>query len=439
MRGAVTPPAKLGFTVFTTPLAFSLIATVLGLATTPTHAPQKQAEPKPPSFHRPHDEDTRLATQKPALEKFKFAPGKGFEVRSADNRYMLQTSLRVGFQYSLLHPNDGGQTTQAFEVRRFRLNFAGHVFGEHNKFLLQLAFAPRELDVRDGVVRATPVWDAYLNFDHLKSLTVRIGQYRPQYSRERLIQDINPLLIDRSLANAEFNLDRDIGFDIRSEDFLGLERLRYYAGVFMGEGRDVRVRSDFGFLYVARVDVLPFGLFDDYESSDQQRSMKFRASLGAAYAFHDNARRNRGVLGDVPTDGGTTDYHNATADLLLKWAGWYVEAGFLWRDGTRSAGRAVDDMGVPLPVEGARNGLGWFAQTAYLLPEIRLEPALRYSQVRAIGEASSLTDRAEVGCGLNYYFFGHALKAQFDYFRLYDRSAIGTGIDQIRLQLQAAF
>jgi phosphate-selective porin OprO/OprP len=88
------------------------------------------------------------------------------------------------------------------------------------------------------VVHGTPVYDAYLQFEQLRDLTVRVGQYRVMYTRERNIADVNPLLIDRSLVNAEFNVDRDIGLDIRSEDLGGIKKLRYYAGVYLGEGRD---------------------------------------------------------------------------------------------------------------------------------------------------------------------------------------------------------
>ena len=43
-------------------------------------------------------------------------------------------------------------------------------------------------------------------------------------------------MVDRSIVNGEFNLDRDVGLDILSKKFLGTDKLRYYAGIYMGEG-----------------------------------------------------------------------------------------------------------------------------------------------------------------------------------------------------------
>ncbi len=399
----------------------------------------KPAEAKTPSFALPRNEELRLGNAPAEGEAQRFVPGKGLEFKSKDGRFALAMSLRFGFLYSFRHDpaNADAVDQHNFEIRRFRSVFFGNLFGAKNKYFLQLAFAPREMDVRDGVVHGSPVYDAYLQFEQLRDLTLRVGQYRVMYTRERNIADVNPLLIDRSLANGEFNVDRDIGLDIRSEDLGGIKKLRYYAGVFLGEGRDQNKFTDSGMMYVGRFDVLPLGLFDDYEASDVWRLQKFRISFGVAYAFNDRAKKDKGVLGTAPADGGTTNYHNATADLMMKYAGWSLEAGYSWRQGKRNPGSAIDDMGQPIAAALARNGQGWMAQTAFLIPKTRLEPAFRYSGYRGIGE-TSMPDRDEVGAGLNYYFFGHNLKLQADYFHTFTPGMAATGTDLLRIQIQAA-
>ncbi|MBX7084534.1 MAG: hypothetical protein K1X88_35340 [Nannocystaceae bacterium] len=413
---------------------------------TDARAPEPAARPaaaKPSPAGEPWLPPRRGLSLQPstlAVGRATFTPGKGLGLASKDGRFALNLSLRTGFQYTAKHFNDGSAPFQhAFELRRLRVVFWGNVFGEHAKYFFQLALAPRELQLRDGTLHSHPAWDVYMSFDRLRDLTLRVGMYRPQYSRERLIQDINPLLVDRSLANAEFNLDRDIGFDLRSEDFLGLGRLRYYAGVFMGEGRNAERFSDSGLLYTGRIDILPLGLFDDYDSADLARGKRFRMSLGAAYAYMDRAHNDKGVLGDRPADGGTTDMHNATADAVIKFRGLYVEGGYLWRRGKRRPGSAVNDAGVPIPTAAARNGEGWFAQLGFLLPRTYLEPTFRVSQVLGLGPGTALGDGGELGGGLNYYFAGHNLKLQGDYFRIWTDRAVARGFDQVRLQLQVAF
>ncbi len=413
---------------------FPQLALLASLALAPALAPAEAD--KPASFALPRDEAQRLGAAPTDGEAQRFVPGKGIEFKSKDGRFSLAMSLRFGFLYSLKREAESPDLHN-FEIRRFRTVFSGNLFGAKNKYLLQLAFAPREMDVRDGVVHGSPVYDAYLQFEQLRDLTLRIGQYRVMYTRERNIADVNPLLIDRSLANAEFNVDRDIGLDIRSEDLGGIKKLRYYAGVYLGEGRDYNKFGDSGFLYVGRVDVLPLGLFDDYEASDLWRLKKLRVSFGGAYAFHDRARKDKGVLGTAPLDGGTTNYHNTTTDLMLKYAGWSLEAAYMWRHGVRTPGGAVDELGAPIAVTAARNGHGWLVQTALLIPRTRLEPAIRYSGNRGLG-VTSMPDRDELGGGLNYYFYGHNLKLQLDYFHSFDPAKTSAGGDLLRLQIQAA-
>jgi len=385
----------------------------------------------------PRDEEARLGHAPTDGEAQRFVPGKGLEFRSKDGRFALAMSLRFGFLYSFKHDDAESSNQHNFEIRRFRTVFSGNLFGAKNKYFLQLALAPREMDVRDGVVHGSPVYDAYMQFEQLRDLTLRVGQYRVMYTRERNIADVNPLLIDRSLANSEFNVDRDIGLDLRSEDLGGIKKLRYYAGIFLGEGRDQNKFTDSGMMYVGRFDVLPAGLFDDYEASDMWRLQKFRVSFGVAYAYNDRAKKDKGVLGTAPADGGTTSYQNATADLMIKYRGWSLEAGYMWRQGKRQPGSAVDENGLPIGVVAARNGHGWLAQTAFLVPKTRLEPALRYSGYRGQG-VTSMQGRDELGVGLNYYFFGHNLKLQADYFRSIVPEMAAMGGHLLRLQIQAA-
>ena len=152
--------------------------------------------------------------------------------------------------------------------------------------------------------------------------------------------------------------------------------------------------------------------FKDYHEADHNRLMKPRLSIGASYAFVDNAKRNRVIIGSVPEDGGTTDYHNAEADFMFKYAGWSVFGEAFWRQGTRDSGPLEDENGDPIlgdddePIETelARNGLGFMIQTGFLVPKTKLELAGRFGHNQGLGNATSLKQRDEAGGGLSYYF-----------------------------------
>jgi hypothetical protein len=203
------------------------------------------------------------------------------------------------------------------------------------------------------------------------------------------------------------------------------------------------VADDLGMLYVARVEVLPLGIFEDYDETDRKRGKKPRLSIGAAYAYLPRAKGNRGILGPRPSDGGTTETHNVTADVMLKIHGVTLSGEFYWRDGTRDFGATmVDDpvLGpIPAPLETARDGLGWYAQVGWLVPKIDLELGARYGFVRDLGDDSSLPPGDEATASIGYLIHGKALKIVTDYTRGWPASDLDDGTHQGRVQLQAMF
>ena len=105
------------------------------------------------------------------------------------------------------------------------------------------------------------------------------------------------------------------------------------------------------------------------------------------------------------------------------------------------AARGACNPGWPrvarIPVEAARNGLGWYAQAGYMIPRAPVELAARYSQIYALGPAdtTSTGDRQELGGGLSWYVAGHPFKLQADYFRVYN-GRFRDPVDQLRIQVQ---
>jgi hypothetical protein len=272
-----------------------------------------------------------------------------------------------------------------------------------------------------------------------------VGQYKIPFSRQRVISSGDLQLVDRSIVNGEFTLDRDIGVELGSGDLGGWNALRYSAAVYSCQGRNTRNLNDFDMLYLVRVEWLPFGLFKDYKEADLERSEGPRLSLGTSYARLLGAPGVQGTLGSAPDDGGTTDMHLLNADVVFKMAGLSVFSEWMYRDGTRNPGSAttVDGTGAetPVPVEAPRDGFGGMLQVGYLLPGIDFELAARVALVRGVGDDSSLGDRDELGGGVSYYFADHPFKLQADYFRITDRVDDGPDVhaDQTRVQLQVAY
>lgn len=418
-------------------------------ATPPAAAtPPASATPPPPSPFPlgpvPKDDADKRAEAPLDPAKTKWRPGTGLEVKSADGRYSLQFGLFSQLQAPIIHA-PGQDTTVDLTFRRARIILGGNIFSPHLLYKIQLTASPVELGWKNGAIGRSPILDFYFTFDKLRDATFVVGQYKVPYNHQRMLRVTGMQFVDRSSANNEFTMDRDIGVDVRSKDVGGLGHLRYYLGAYLGNGIAIYGPSDPGFAYVGRVEVLPFGQYDDLEEGDHDRSKKPRMLIGGAFAYIDrDPHDNHGFGGRIPADGGKTSTLNATADMQFRWAGFSLESAFFWREATkRTSGGAVDAMGMAIPLVAPRNGMGWFAQGGYMLPRIPIEVGARFGQIIAQGDRTqtSLADQDELGGVINYFFARHMFKLQLDYLRLWnpDLYGIDHGTDQVRLQLQAWF
>jgi len=382
--------------------------------------------------------DDPMATRMVPSENIVYKPGKGLEISSDDGDFTMVTRLRAQQRYTLTE--EAGELSHGFQLRRARLMFKGNVFGKANSYKFELAVSPKDIGLKPaGTISKSPLLDWYFHFGQIRDLNIRMGQYKVPYSHQRVVSSGNLQMVDRSIVNGEFNLDRDLGFDLRSKDLFGLDMFRYYAGVYMGEGHSSYAEGDLGMMYLARVELLPLGLYKDYVEGDLKRMATPKLSIGAGFAYVDEAKKDKGIIGDHPLDGGTTDTLNFTADIGFKYSGLSFEGAFFWREGTRNPGDAMDDLGALIPVDEARDGLGFYAQGGYLLPKKDIELSARYGQIVPAAEETSLSVKNEAGVGLSNYIGGHSLKLQSDFFRLWSEDGFAAGENQFRFQLQLAY
>ena len=417
-----------------------------------TAKPATAAPAPAPSRFLPASDPARMAEAPVDGSKAKWRPGIGIEVSSADKRFSLQFNAFAQLQAIVRHTDEvpavgmnpavASHSDFNLVFRRARLIFGGNLFSPNIKYKIQLTASPIELGYKDGKITRSPILDWYFTFDRLRDATFQVGQYKVPYNHQRMLRVTGMQFVDRSAANNEFTMDRDIGFDIRSKDVGGLGHLRYYAGVYLGDGIALYGPSDFGLAYVGRLEVLPFGQYDDLEEADHDRSTKPRMLIGGAFAYIDKDPHDQhGFGGQIPADGGKTSTLNATADLNFRFAGLSIESAFFWRKATkRIGGTNVDAMGNPIQAVAPRNGLAYFVQAGYLLPRLPLELGARWGQIKAQGDITktSLLDQNELGGVFNYYFARHWVKLQLDYLRFWN-TEIRQGTDQVRLQLQAMF
>jgi hypothetical protein len=381
---------------------------------------------------------TWIASLQPAHAQTEFRPGRGVHFASGDDQFSLDLWLRNQLRYTLDNePAPGDRDLQhTIELRRASVFMAGHAYGEHNKYFVQLIFSPRELGIGTDSFHS-PLFDWFFTFDQLRDVSVHAGQFKPFYSRQFIAPWGGLQFVDRSIVEKEFLANRDIGLDIYSRDLFGLGLLRYDVGLFAGRGRDSFRRGPLHPSLMARVEIMPLGFFEALQEGDLKRSGRPGLALGVAYKRDFRASRDRGVVGQTPSDGGTTDFHNLTADAVFKVAGFSAQAAVFYRDGDRHPGSALDaESGMALPTASPRDAVGAFAQVGQMFPGLPLEVAARLGRT-SFRDGAGLPDQGELGGAISYYLSDHNFKFQADYFHLWLDGELGDGADQVRVQLQS--
>jgi hypothetical protein len=391
--------------------------------------------------HRILERKLELAEEKAVEAKkkgvsFAVAPGKGFTVTSSDGLFGLQIRTRAQIRDTVLVTPKA--TTNEINVKTLRLNFSGHVLTPDLRYVIQLALGTNDFEVGNS----SPIFDAFVEYNRLRDLNIRFGQFFVPFDRARTIRELALQMVDRQNAVVELTLDRDVGIMFHSNDLGGRSgRIGYAIGIFGGEGRNKFGVQNPGFLYTARFVVKPWGNFDDDIEGDLLRIRRPRMAIGVAGAFNQNTNRARSTTGNTLTLGGY-DYLHGAADLVFKYAGFSLLTEILVRKALWNTRVGVDDKGMPL-TEWSRNGWGYFVQAGMMVSRL-VELTARWNQTMVLGPTDPTFAKAvdetgkEAGAGLNVYLNGHFFKLQADYFYLFGKVE-DQGRHQVRVQLDATF
>jgi phosphate-selective porin OprO and OprP len=355
-------------------------------------------------------------------------PGEGVNVMTVDGRFSLTVRGRAQLRFDVEGPKEEGEDiTASFQVRRLRLSMQGHVFGKDWRYQVQLAFANRdtEPDLR------LPLRDAFFTYAGWRDAHIRFGQMKVPSGRQRLTSSGNLQMVDRSIANAEFNLDRDVGVQLLSTDLFGLgDVLQYNVGIFGGEGRN-RLGGDLRFLYVGRIAINPFGKFDDLVEADFERSPKPRLSVSFSGAYNHGTRRSRSTFDETYLLG-TFDYVHGGFDALLKWHGLSMLLEIYYRDVVGIRSHSEGEVS-----EVSRAGVGGIVQLGYFVAD-GIELSGRFARVLPVSDDTAVKPGGEALLGVSWYLLKHSLKLQLDGGWLFAAVPLD-GHPQVRVQTQIAF
>ncbi len=349
--------------------------------------------------------------------------GKGmFNFMAKDSSFSVKFAPRFQFRTNTTWMNEDGHYQPGFNnmlIRRARLKFDGFAFSPKLEYKLELGLANRDIAGANEFNDNTPnyILDAVIKWHFYKNFELWVGQTKLPGNIERVISSADLQLIDRSILNSRFNIDRDIGFQIRHHAKLGGNfMIREIFSFSQGEGRNVTLGNIGGHQYTGRIEALPFGSFaskGDYSEGDLAREAKPKLMVGFTYNFNADAVRTRSGLGSyMITDEGfyMTDITTIFADAAFKYNG----ISFLGEYAYRSAADpiAVNADGT---ATGAKvlEGTAFNFQAGYLLKS-NYEFIGRYSTI-AYTEVSGGGTQNEYTFGISKYIVGHKLKIQTDF------------------------
>jgi hypothetical protein len=307
-----------------------------------------------------------------------------------------------------------------FIVRRSRLKFDGFAYSTKLKYKLELGLSNRDISGANEFNRNTPryILDAVIMWQFAKNWELWAGQTKLPGNVERVVSSANLQLIDRSLLNSRFNIDRDLGIQIRHKSNLGGEFLmREKFAISQGEGRNVTEGNEGGLQYTGRLEFLPFGAFKskgDYSQSDLKREVSSKLMVGFTYNFNENAVRERGFAGDYMIRNDKTIFETNQTTIFLDAMYKYNGVSFMGEYAKRTADSviATEADGVTPTGDVVLTGNALNLQLGYLFKN-NYELAGRFTSVAYEAITESMPSK-QYTLGINKYLVGHKLKVQSD-------------------------
>ena len=368
--------------------------------------------------------------------------GKGiFNLVGQDSTWTMKIAARMQFLAVSTWP-EGQSNESEFLVRRARLKFDGYAFSPKLEYKLELGLSNNDISGASEFTSNAPryILDAVIKWHFAPNFELWFGQTKLPGNRERVISSGNMQMVDRSLLNSRFNIDRDMGIQLRhkfnlSDKFV----VKEIFAISQGEGRNITTGNLGGHQYTSRLEILPFGEFasdGDYSGSDLKREKTPKLAIGATYDFNNNAVKNRSNQGSyMANDVGfyETNISTVFVDAMFKYDGFSLMAEYSNRDAKDPYAKNSDGT---LTGDEVQVGSGLNLQAGYLFKS-NWEVSGRYTNIALDKTITGKDTENQYTLGVSKYIVGHKLKVQTDISHL--EVANGTNELMYRLQFDIHF
>jgi phosphate-selective porin len=356
---------------------------------------------------------------------------RGFEMRSLDGDFLLQTQLRGQFRYAtpgeataLTITSVNQSTRHDLVVQRARLKMGGHTYKPWFKYYF-------EYEVSNG-----NLLDLRFMVERYEWLKLKVGQGKVQYNRERAISSGKQQLMDRSIINSPFTLDRQQGVSLYGRlRNGGVADVNYWVSVWSGAGQQMKGNDDAHPMVMGRLQWNPLGrVVTKYGSDlDGTRDAAVLLAVAAATNRSQYTRFSQSGGGQLPgfSTGVPGQYRvnqwMQETGLKYRGLGWQQEYhrkeihDLLNRELTTLAGYFVQ--------------LGYFAHHAWRAVPPQLELAIRYAHYDP-NVATSADEEEEWAVTVNWFLREHLNKVSAEVTHVTVREPPATKDGWLRFRLQ---
>lgn len=378
----------------------------------------------------------------------------GFRLETRDGNWQTNLQWRAQMRFTTPYRSDPRQVSNFeaedqsnFEARRLRMKIGGHGLHPWIRYYTEVDMQPSRGVDDSSAAASARVIDYRIDIAKWDWLGLRLGQWKVDLNRERVDSSGRQQFVERSIANRVFTMDRQLGVQLRGHLFQETAAdLRYFAGVFNGEGRGVNNPDD-DLLYTARLQWNFMGRDLGFRQTDVEFTEKPTGSLAIAGFSNTGSCTRWSSSGCGNLDGFASPGSAAPGQFEIK----QVVQEFAFKYRGFSAQQEFHRKTITDNSDGSDHVLtGGYAQAGYFLHNVLravpapLEVAMRYAYVNEPNASSRIfeNERREITVGANWFIDGHDSKVTLDFSRLSldDAFLVDEGLDnRMRLQWDVQF
>ena len=375
----------------------------------------------------------------------------GFWIGSPDGANLLKIGGEGQIRYIYTNAESTvtsvDETETGFQLRRFRLNFAGNFINKNLTYGVRLA-----LDRSNGNVQFD---NAFVGYKFADGWRVQAGSFKPQFLQEENVSGFSQLAVERTYLADYFTLDYVQGAEVTFEAEVFRAAATVSDGSYTGFGTSTEFNNDRTEVAVAgRGEVKIAGDWKQFRDFTVWSTDKLGILLGVAAAY-ELGEEGRGGGGGINTNQTAADIFKWTADVSVEYNIFNFHAAV--------TGQSFDDKNNSniTSLDGA-DQLGFVIQGGvFVIPDV-VEVFARYEWIdfdgvyyrnnggtAQTGTANLASDELGiVTFGVNYYLKKHNAKITLDLQWALDPVTVansggglqaGTEDDQISIRVQAQF